>query len=66
MVQLLGLDLWQQRCATQKEIADKITKKLVKDTKAWIDAELAKIEERSVEIKDKVVPEIERLISKLP
>ncbi|XP_045173745.2 protein unc-13 homolog D-like [Mercenaria mercenaria] len=61
IVQLLGLDLWQPDCEAKKEISEKIVKKLQEDASRWIDEELGDIEERSPEIKDKVLPEIERL-----
>ena len=65
IVQLLGLDLWQPDCEARKEISEKITHKLQEDASIWIDKELDDIDETSLEIKDKILPEIERFISKL-
>ncbi|XP_060589572.1 protein unc-13 homolog D-like isoform X2 [Ruditapes philippinarum] len=63
IVQLLSLDLWHQECKAKKEISEKITNKLHEDASLWIDKELEDIDETNLEIKDKIIPEIERYIN---
>ena len=65
IVQLLSLDLWEPSCDPKTEISEKVMKKLQDDIAVWIGKELDHLADNSNEIKDKVIPEMEKLISKL-
>jgi len=65
IVQLLSLDLWEPSCDPKTEISEKVMKKLQDDIAVWIGKELDHLADNNNEIKDKVIPEMEKLISKL-
>lgn len=64
IVQLLGLDLWEPSCDPKTEISEKLLKKLQDDITTWLDKAIEDIWEKDPQVKDKVIPETERLISK--
>ena len=62
IVQLLGLDLLEPKCEPQRQVCKELSDRLQSDVLEWIDLEGEKIPETSREIKDKVIPEMQRLI----
>ncbi|KAL4223873.1 hypothetical protein ACF0H5_017337 [Mactra antiquata] len=63
IVQLLSLDLWEAKCEPKDVISEKLCKQLHDNAHTWMNHEVDNIVETSSEIKDKVLPEMERLIA---